>query len=333
MLRRAAFKLPTGVPFGATAPMPPERARRHLDDDVAKLSTGEFPNASESVSQSRAVPSLPRLISDQLDLRIHSGKLELPILPEAAALLFSMSRDEDFDPHRLESIVRRDAAMAAHLLRIANSALFAPRIPIVSLRQAISRVGILEIRKIALLFTCETRVFRVRGWETEVRKLFVHSLACGLFGQHIAKLAHMNAEEAFLAGLLHDIGAPVLLQTLVDLQRETRCAAQRAAVKRAVYERHARAGSDLARSWALSSQLVEIIAFHHVPLSGQVSEKSAALVHLADDLARQLFEDQIEQDQPVASEAVLDALGLTPTDMSTLVAKGRDVLVTTRTLA
>jgi len=304
--------------------MPLERARAHLD---------EISNTSAGVSQSRAVPSLPHVLRDQLDLRIQGGKLELPILPEAAALLFSMSKDDDFDPQQLESIVRRDAAMAAHLLRIANSALFAPRIPIISLRQAISRVGIFEIRKIALLFTCETRVFRVRGWETEVRKLFVHSLACGLFGQHIAKLAHMNGEEAFLAGLLHDIGAPVLLQALVDLQRETRCAAQRAAVKRAVYERHARAGSDLARSWSLSSRLVEIIGFHHAPLSHQLTEKSAALVHLADDLARQLFEDQVEQDQPVAGEAVLDALELTPTDMNTLLAKGRDVLVATRALA
>jgi HD-like signal output (HDOD) protein len=322
--------------------MPLERARRHFDDAVAPFTKvplgntrggGEFHKTSAAVSQTREVASLPRLLSDQLDLRIHTGKLELPILPEAAALLLSMSKDDDFDPQQLESIVRRDAAMAAHLLRIANSALFAPRIPIVSLRQAIARVGIFEIRKIAMLFTCETRVFRVRGWETEVRKLFVHSLACGLFGQQIAKLAHMNSEEAFLAGLLHDIGAPVLLQALVDLQRETRCAAQRPAVKRAVYDRHARAGSDLARSWSLSTRLVEIIAFHHVPLSSQLTEKSAALVHLADDLSRQLFEDQVEQDQPVASEAVLDTLELTPTDMSTLLAKGRDVLEMTRTMA
>lgn len=62
-----------------------------------------------------------------------------------------------------------------------------------------------------MLISCRSKVFNVEGFKTDVRESFDLSLATAALSQEIARVRRLNVEDAFLCGLLHDIGRPVLL--------------------------------------------------------------------------------------------------------------------------
>ncbi len=120
--------------------------------------------------------------------RAWAGKLELPMLPEVVQRLLVAVSDERSDARQMADLVRRDPTIAAHLLRVANSAIYAPREPIVSVQQALARLGTSAIRQILLVISCQTRAFRVKGREAEIRRELDAALSCACFAQEIARL-------------------------------------------------------------------------------------------------------------------------------------------------
>ena len=247
-------------------------------------------------------------------------KLQLPVMPEASALLLSMTSNDETTIQELSDVVQRDPLLAAHLLRIANSALYAPSYPASSLRMAIARLGILELRRVAITIACQARVFRLRGWETEVEELFAHSLATALYASEIAKLVRVSDEEAFLGGLLHDVGHAVVLQGLCEMEKAQQLALPRSAMKRLAAIHHTRLGSRLVETWGLSPRLAEVIARHHETVSKPAT--NLAIVHLADTLAYGDPEtlERLEQDEVIA------ALGLSTAVLEELVVKRRQIV-------
>ena len=81
------------------------------------------------------------------------------------------TQDDSCDARRLSRMIHRDAALAGHVLKLANSPLYAPTVPIVSLQQAVSRLGMKKIREMALVAACQAKVFRVPGQDARVRQL------------------------------------------------------------------------------------------------------------------------------------------------------------------
>jgi putative nucleotidyltransferase with HDIG domain len=158
-----------------------------------------------------------------------------------------------------------------------------------------------------------------------VRELLSHSLRVALYSQRIAKLAKLNAEEAFLSGLLHDIGYPVMLQAMSDLQRQTPCSISRAALKQAAFDRHAEAGASLASAWAFSPRLISVVKTHHAPLHDEGGTKHAAMVHLADELARPPSADDPESSAPPRDPWSVEALQLSSGDLEALAAQSEEV--------
>jgi hypothetical protein len=146
------------------------------------------------------VPMALEQLRENFRTLMEEGRLELPLLPGIAAQVMQASSDQDCDTKRLSDIIHRDQAMASHVLRLANSPLYMSRMQIVSLQQAVSRLGMKKIREMALIISCESRVFQVKGFETEVRALFRHSLAAGAFAQEIARMRRWNVKRLFSAG-------------------------------------------------------------------------------------------------------------------------------------
>lgn len=255
----------------------------------------------------------------KVDEWLANGKLQLPVMPEASALLISMTSNEECTIQELSDVVQRDPLLAAHLLRIANSALYSPAYPSSSLRQAIQRLGMRELRRVAVTIATQAKVFRLRGWESEVEELLLHSLTTALYATEIAKLLRIGDEEAFLGGLLHDVGHPVVLQGLVEMQRTEGLEISRAAMLELANLHHTKVGSRLVEQWGLSPRLAEVIARHH----DQVNRPATllAIVHLADMLAYADPEkvDTLEQDEVIAS------LGLSSALLDDLAAKRREL--------
>lgn len=220
--------------------------------------------------------SAERAIAD----RLSTGVLELPVLPEVAAKVMRETAKEDWNATVVVDLLRRDPPMAAHLLRLANSVAFRGGSPVVSLQQAVARLGAQNLRQLAVVIACETKVFQVPGFEAEVRQIFRHSLATGLIAKEISRARRTNVEEAFLTGLLHDVGWPLVLQIAVELK----VAGEREPLLRSLQAHHALVARKLAAQWQLPERVGRALEEHHFTDHEGPSAEAAATLALADTL-------------------------------------------------
>ena len=289
-------------------------------------------DAVNAVAKDDRLSDVASMVRERLLQRIEAGALELPLLPEVASEVMALTAQENSDARRLADVIRRDASMAAHVLRLANSPLYRPRAPIVSLQQALSRLGMAQIRQIALTVSCKQRVFRARGYEAEVHKVFRHAFAAALVAQEIARARRWNVEEAFLAGLLHDVGRPVLLQAIADISLVLR-PGDRQAVLAVVTEQHAVVGGSLARKWALPPRVADAITHHHQAIEGASVSQLSVLTGFADDLSHCILEPQPEEEARIREHPLLLNLNLYPDELAGLLALGNDLGVTLQAVA
>lgn len=265
-------------------------------------------------------------LKDVIQTRIASGKLELPVLPEAAAQVVTLSYDENCDISQLATVIKRDQALSGNVLRISNTPVYSSGVQIKSLDHAVSRLGMKKVREIALIISCESRVFQVPGYTKEVKELFKHSLAAAGFGEEIARIRRMNVDESFLCGLLHDIGKPVLYQTVSDLEKERGAPFPADAVKQMIQETHQELGAKLIQTWALPERLSETIAYHHNPMAAPTCSSQAQLTRLSSDLAHHLVGPHPFSEAEVRDHPMLNPLNLYEEEVETLFSKKEKVL-------
>ena len=258
--------------------------------------------------------------------RLSSGQLDLPVLPEVVVQLLSVVDDPDYDASRLAKLIHRDQSIASHLLRISNSTKYSPASPIVSLHQAIARLGIRKILEIVLIISCKNRVFSVKAFEKEVRISFRRSLAAAAFAQEIARVLRSSVEEAFLFGLLHDIGRPVLLQTIADLQSQTGCKFDRTAVISAVEEFRISVGSDLIRRWNLPQRVAEAVRYQEMPADAPNCVQAAQLTNYSIALARFALEPEQIDAEEISTHPSISPLNLYPDQVAALIGKRDEII-------
>ena len=266
------------------------------------------------VAQSRKSDNgsgVPAAIRAELEAKLSAGSLELPLLPGVAMEVTSAAAKEDVDTRTIAEMLKRDAALSAHVLRIVNSPVYSPRAQIVSLQQAVARVGAVKIREIALVIACRTGVFKAKGYEKEIDDVFKHSIGTALFAQEIARNTRNNVEDAFLCGLLHDVGRAVLLQALVTSLREAKVFADREAVLALVAELHESAGAALAKAWILPDTVVGALAKHH-SARPDLEAIPVRIVSLADRFSHLMLEGSELTSEAVSGHPALAALEIYP---------------------
>jgi putative nucleotidyltransferase with HDIG domain len=260
---------------------------------------------------------LPQL-RDQFDALIASGKLPLPLLPEVASQVLAMVERPDCDARKLAELFKRDPAMTAHVMQVAGSPMYAGATKIVSLQQAIGRLGFATIVQIAMVVASKTRVFQLKGFEAEVKAAFRHALATALYAQEIARSRRSTVDLAFLAGLFHDFGQPVLLQALVDLHRDAKVVPDHDDVMAAVDAAHASVGGSLVDSWQMPAKVAEAVRLHHAPEGCEL----ATLVALADSFAH-----------GAPSQELAAPLNMYPEDVAAIADKAADIAASVEAIA
>ncbi len=252
---------------------------------------------------------------------MRKGELELPILPEAARRVVALAADEDFNLTQVVDVLRRDQALTAHVLRVANSPLYSPKTPLQSIQQACARLGIRQIRDLALLVSVQAGVYRVGGWEAELRLWFRHAVVTGFFAQEIARERRMNVEEAFLAGLVHDVGKPIVLAAA------SQAGASRSSMLEVVQRLHTEVGQALAKAWAFSPAIQGAIAGHHQELP---TEMLVGLVQFADELSHfSLGTDDVEEAR-LRDHPMVELLNLYPEEIEDLVSRSEEAIAIAR---
>lgn len=261
---------------------------------------------------------LPGWLHDILERHLDAD-VELPILPEASARILSMCEDENTDAKAIEGVLERDPSLASHVLRIANSSAWAPKEPIVSLQQAVSRLGLAAMRNIVLAISLQGRVFKVPGHQARVRSVWIHCAVSAAFAREVARKLRRNVEAAFLCGLLHDIGRPVVLQATVDtLAHRSKEPLPVALLETAMDEFHEEIAGRMVAEWKLAEWTVAVVANHHHPERAAPHEEQAYITYVADLLADWAMDETRGPEDFPLDDPRFDPLNLYPEDIEAL---------------
>jgi HD-like signal output (HDOD) protein len=263
--------------------------------------------------------------------RVESGQVELPLLPQVAGQVVALAGNPAADAVQLSGLIHRDPALAGQVLRIANSPAYMPRMPIVSLQQAVARLGLNTVTEIAFMASMQGGIFRVPGYEGELARLWRHAIASGAFAKEIARIRRSNVEAAFLCGLLHAVGKPALLQVVSDVEgalarsgpiaQGAITEAAHAVLPELLDELHTVVGLRIADLWNLPRPVVNAIATYACYDKIPACTQEALITCLADRLATDLTEPERFDEQSLRDHDVFGRLNLYPDDVTLLRAK------------
>src|SRR5690625_4415369 len=175
--------------------------------------------------QDDTVQNLRTQLLHELYADIEANRLLLPSLPEVALRIRDLAADPDCSAKELEQVIAQDTAIAARLLKVANSAVLARHNPVVTLQQAIRNLGLNLVQSLVTQLAI-LQTLRDCGEPQRMRGFIAGSLHISAQCHSLASLHnHLDPELATLGGLLHDVGKLPLRSALA--QRSDLSEAQR----------------------------------------------------------------------------------------------------------
>lgn len=224
---------------------------------------------------------------EKLERSLAAGQLALPSLPEVALKIRRALADEAVSVGEIARLLGTDPALAARTLRIANSAMFyRGSRPITSLNGAVSQLGYKMVRNVALSFAAQ-QVFigyNHRQVRDVVSAIWRHSVHTAVIAHMLARVrTRLNADEAFLAGLLHEVGKLyILMRAKDDCEALTSDGGFRAVL--AAW--HPRLGRAVIEAWELPEPLAAAVGEHEsCSLAAAEPPTMTAVVAVANYLA------------------------------------------------
>ena len=200
-----------------------------------------------------------------------------PMLPQVAVEIMQLAQKPGVTFEEVVTLLQKDPVLAARVLSIAQTASYAGRSPIQTLHQASVRLGLKAMRDLVLEAAVNLKVFRVPGYDAPMERLSRHAAATAHVVRAVCRRTRVEAELAFLCGLLHDVGFPASLLAL-SVDPTWRNAAFEE-LEPVLDEVHEEASGVLARLWRLPENIQRILATHHDPApGGKVEPLNAALV-------------------------------------------------------
>jgi HD-like signal output (HDOD) protein len=147
---------------------------------------------------------------------LQDGAVELPVLPRVAHDVMLAAQDPQRGSAEVARHIERDPALCATVLRSANSAIYytGSSVDIVSARQAVARLGMVEVASLAMTAAVRAAVHDTGPNAPRLASWWRTSLATGLFAKEIARTRRQAVDSAFLCGLLRQVGVPVVLRIL-----------------------------------------------------------------------------------------------------------------------
>lgn len=257
------------------------------------------------------------LVQDPRLLRVVGQLGELPVLPRAYAELSEALENPETSMRDIVRIVERDIGLAARCLQITSSAFYGLPRRVTTLDQAVSYIGTAVLRDLVL--TSEVfSSFKSGGRLTQGRFEWFERHACLV--ANLAKCLLDDRElsqQAFLAGMLHDLGRMVIetsgaeVQLIGEVDGLGRSVGAAPAPNGEPGISHAEIGAYLLGLWGLPHAIVEAVAYHHRPEHASAARLDVVgAVYIANLLAHEVADQSIDLlDAPGAAE-LLNALGV-----------------------
>ena len=236
---------------------------------------------------------------------------DLPTLPSVATTLARMVHSPNVSAAEIGKLIAEDQALSARVLRVVNSAYYGFPSQINNVTHAIVILGFNKVRDVVLTASVLDS-FKGKSGDIDFIAFWEHSMAVAIAADALAHTVRASCtEDAFVAGLLHDIGKLVMaayfpdaLGEAVKLAREKGILLKDAEKELMDFD-HSTVGKHLATRWSYSEAMIEAIHRHHSPLAAKKHPELVCVVHVADVLARSLLagsggDDAIPVIDPVA---------------------------------
>jgi putative nucleotidyltransferase with HDIG domain len=228
--------------------------------------------------------------------------VRVPPCPTAALKLRTVLGNPEHEVAEVVEVAKSDPTLAAAVLRVANSVFFRRDQPATTLKGAVQRIGEKEIERLALAAGLAHELLKDGPLATVRRGIWHDAMTGAVVCEALARTRpHMAPDEAFLVGLLHDVGKMVAVGAIEHiLTKHKGLGARSAEVWYSVVERfHVELGLVLAVRWALPEVVSDVISQHHAqPPVGPYAEM-ASLVAAGDQVAALL-----STGQPATSEVL-----------------------------
>lgn len=192
----------------------------------------------------------------------------VPPFPQIAIRVLQLVNHEDVPIRQLSDLISSEPVFSSEILSIANSALYARRAPVTSILHAIALLGTQSLRGLCL--TVAMRAYFSKSLHhSSLMTIWRHNLACAFIAEHLATVGLVDRDDAYTAGVMHDIGRFALAAIRPDeyaLLLETNCGSANDTLPR---ERelfgfdHCEAGHHLIADWGLPSELEAVVSLHH----------------------------------------------------------------------
>jgi HD-like signal output (HDOD) protein len=256
---------------------------------------------------------------------------KLLAIPRVVGEVMRLLDDPNSGQAQIAKCLAQDPALVVMLLRLANSAAFAPSRTVDSVDRAVALLGREQVRRLVITGAVTSAADRLPEQHLLPLEFFWrHSAYCAVIARLLAEKADPSLEGVvFLGGLLHDLGQLVLFsQVPEETQRaflESLSALQTISPQTAEHDQfgfdHAQLGGALAEHWGLPPVLCDILHFHHDPAAApEASRKAVDLVHVANTGAHLAELDSRDwADAPPIDARVWPRLGISPEDLLSVV--------------
>jgi putative nucleotidyltransferase with HDIG domain len=260
-------------------------------------------------------------MSEVIESKILRHRIEnigsLPTVPDTLRKLSRIMEKQNVSLTEVASFVQSDPALTFRILKMVNSAIYGFPGRIASVSHAIMLLGLNVVKGLLL----GVSVFELM--QKAMTGLYEHSMGCAAAARIIAqKKGLREPEEAYVAGLLHDIGKVVMAleftkayEGALTLAETEHISIMQAEIK-FFADNHAALGGVLSEKWRFPKRLTEAILCHHEPGSAVLFPLETAIVHLADILTKaRALGFSGDQIVPTVDDAAFDRLELSEQDI------------------
>jgi diguanylate cyclase (GGDEF)-like protein/putative nucleotidyltransferase with HDIG domain len=245
---------------------------------------------------SRAPESEEGAVEAALLRELASERAGLPLLPQAAAEALRLAEDPRTNMAHIARLVERDPPLAARFIAIASSAAYSRGPRASTMLVALVRIGLAASRDLLLQVVYERSNRELSKYQAEVAASFDHSVRTAIASRAVAREMHITYDNAYLCGLLHDIGEARIYRILAKVPHAP---SQGPFLRALVDAHHARAGADVAIAWKLPRDIVDVCTHHHT--TADVHIVAVQIVRAAEALVRSLEAAPFSPFQPMAN--------------------------------
>jgi putative nucleotidyltransferase with HDIG domain len=216
----------------------------------------------------------------------------LPVLPATVTRLMKLTRDPESSAQDIMKTILPDQSLCLTILKIANSALFGRPQKVDSVKMAVAILGFNEVQNIALTKALINSFSKIdKRHQLVIDKFWQHAFVCGIAARIIAQDLHIAPDVASMAGLIHDMGKLIMLETFCDdyavqhwMTNFSTEEMLRDEFKTFAFT-HDQVGGQLLIEWSFPDNLITAVSNHHRPEVAAEEKTLAHIIQLADLLS------------------------------------------------